>query len=454
MTDFQKTTSPITTEVPYTDKELKALPNKNSLYECITRQRDRWPKDIPLNLSKTKRSEMESALLNPKNGFTKTVSHPTRVSSLGPATGPDKDCTDGQVTGEGSPEVNDESHDKVVTNFVSNPGHELPAENPKQKICVFLQDHRFGLTRKVVIHMDLNVSHINGGTGETRLDCVRTRDVLPYLSKSPILNLNSQNVKIAYSYPENPEYMEYLFVGSMEKRDFEDSDTLQPVVNLPKDMPFTLHLELVGPEMIQIGGQSETPLTPGSVKPLEIARSRTATTSSAQGSAPSAQLDRVHAKHDLVVWLKGQLKTRVGYDEFKKSHHRTLSNPDAIWAWTFAVQFYDQYHNKRYSGDAENVEEVEEMASEPKDTKGKKKASTKVVGVKITKTAIEDALEVGPTWFTEAQTVDRLVKIFGQGGRHEDPAVVERLASTVDSAGRVALYEFLCETEKAFIAHS
>ncbi|TFK67440.1 hypothetical protein BDN72DRAFT_898989 [Pluteus cervinus] len=413
------------------------------------RQPERWPKDTLLSLSKTTRKKMETALLDPGNGFTQSV--PRQSPSQPP--GSEKV----QNVRESPPQASEQQGtDKGVHSSTASAGITTNSGIKYHSAPTFIEDYRFTPARKIVVDMDLEVLDGVVGVAETSEAsiCVRTRDIVRHLSISPILNINHQHVAVSRPYPDNPEFFEFLYVGPLEKHNSGDIDTLKPTVSLLKNANIILRLYYVrlsfstcrmssivltqldpkvGPTTVQTEGQSEVvPLT-GSSTPLEIAQDRPASTSTSQGVISFTRIDQIQAKHNMVSWLRTKAESRKGYESFKKSHCRVLSNVEVVRTWAFAAQFYHEFHGTRYYDD-------DEIPS-AKDAKGKKRA-----GTKVTKVAIEDALDVGGTWFQDALTAYRLVQTFGRGGAYEDPAIVEAVESD-STAGRVALYEFLCQMD-------
>lgn len=53
----------------------------------------------------------------------------------------------------------------------------------------------------------------------------------------------------------------------------------------------------------------------------------------------------ITANEPTVAWLKAELKTRDGFEEFERSHHRVLQNPTIIKHWRFMYDFRAKYYH-------------------------------------------------------------------------------------------------------------
>ncbi|KAF8058972.1 hypothetical protein FPV67DRAFT_1454838 [Lyophyllum atratum] len=132
---------------------------------------------------------------------------------------------------------------------------------------------------------------------------------------------------------------------------------------------------------------------------------------------------RLERKEQEIEWLKSKAAEHPGYSDFTSNRGRVQQNVGVIRSWRFITSFMDTYHHKK------------------SDITGNKK---------MTKTTIENSLDIKSTTFAEAQKGMELAKRFGENGSCEAPEVVDVLAESDSESpgGARGLLRYLKEWEK------
>ncbi|KAF8054704.1 hypothetical protein FPV67DRAFT_1682166 [Lyophyllum atratum] len=144
-----------------------------------------------------------------------------------------------------------------------------------------------------------------------------------------------------------------------------------------------------------------------------------------QGRKKSRTLkkQRLERKEQELEWLKSKAAEHPGYDDFTSNRGRVQQNVGVVRSWRFVTSFMDTYHHKK------------------SDITGNKK---------MTKTTIENSLDIKSTTFAEVKKGMELVKLFGENGSREAPEVVDVLAESDNKSpgGARGLLRYLKDWEK------
>ncbi|KAJ7227028.1 hypothetical protein GGX14DRAFT_417860 [Mycena pura] len=118
-------------------------------------------------------------------------------------------------------------------------------------------------------------------------------------------------------------------------------------------------------------------------------------------SAPEVSTDPA------VEFLRGKLQTRDGFQVFLANRGRVVTNPEAVKDWQFAVDFTRDYDKLKSP-------------------------------VKVTRKAIQAALQIGSTWFSQAHTSIEIIRKYGKVKEVSDV-----LKEVDEPQGSTQLYKFL-----------
>ncbi|TFK57965.1 hypothetical protein BDN72DRAFT_866334, partial [Pluteus cervinus] len=96
-----------------------------------------------------------------------------------------------------------------------------------------------------------------------------------------------------------------------------------------------------------------------------------------------------------------------------------------VFAWRFAYNVHERYKPTTFTSQLPST-------------------SRRPPRVKITKEAIQSALQVGETWLSEAIEAMKIIEIYGSDGTNPNPDVIQELGAVRTPArGRAALLNFL-----------
>ncbi|KAJ7585450.1 hypothetical protein C8J56DRAFT_1052763 [Mycena floridula] len=274
---------------PYQQADLQGLGRKQ-LAVFIMRQPELWPKSLPkFSVSKTNKATMIAQLLDPANGFTKTIG----VTSQDPPSRPQ------------SP-LSDIGNDLIV----------------RRKLTLLWLDKR--LSGLVPRGIDLEVipsDNITGcGPGEWRVD---TADLLKELDKC---NLVNGSAELAYPHPADPEFWQSFLIyqsGAV----CEASILVESLRTSVQDNYSVLRVQIT--ENIDIAAS------------LKRKRDDTDSDGPMSPNPGSSAQD----------WLRDRLINTPGYPLFSSSfHHPEIENSQVVEIWKFVSDFMSRYQGK-VSGD-------------------------------------------------------------------------------------------------------
>ncbi|TFK59473.1 hypothetical protein BDN72DRAFT_966063 [Pluteus cervinus] len=439
-------------ECRYTPADLKGL-IKAQLANLIRRQPDKWPFSSTFNPSKMQRGEMANLLLDVNHGFTKTVNSesitlPTPtiqndkstqltqlegssflVQTSSQTLGDPTSTSGGLGRGQDAPPC-DPQPQAITLPALGDNGSTSPVSEPTDmvSVAIYIEDHRTIPHDKRVFKTNLIRAAIREsmGVGQDGV-FVYARDVVKELFEHVHTKMQGP-LEVGCPDPQDHDFVEYFYKFDDLGIPPIDGQHFNPELLLvdPKDKLY-VHLKLAFPLSIK-GQDVNDPLIdrsdhklPGDLKPLEVVRARANLKdhrSQNRGRPYSAK------KGEMAIWLRDEAENTTGYPRFKAGFHHTIQNPDIVFTWQFANDFYRLYRKTTFTS------QLPSMSSRP--------------CVQITRKAIQSALQVGETWLTQAIEAIEILDRYGPGGTNPSPGVVQELGTVrTPPRGRAYLLEFL-----------
>ncbi|TFK58253.1 hypothetical protein BDN72DRAFT_906920 [Pluteus cervinus] len=294
-------------------------------------------------------------------------------------------------------------------------------------VSVFVEDHRTTPHDKRIFKASFIrvVRSESKGLGHDGVS-VYARDVVKELAEHLPLKIQGP-LEIGCPHPQEQEFIEYFYQLENTGAPPIDGQCFDPEILSvePKD---ALHLHLKTALSMSISqdssGAPAIPEQPEDLKPLEVARSRARDNRSENRARPYPE-KRASVKAEMVAWLQNEVKNKAEWAQFRAAFHRPLQNSEIVFAWQFAYNIHEQYKPTTF---------ISQLPS----------TSQRPPRVKITKEAIQSALQVGETWLTEAIEAMKIIAIYGSDGTNPNPDVIQELGAVRTPArGRAALLNFL-----------
>ncbi|KAJ7498438.1 hypothetical protein B0H11DRAFT_2381793 [Mycena galericulata] len=383
------------TERPYLESDLNGLKKRNEFVALIKRQMEKFPKPKG-QLGKVSIAEMKGMLLDRQMGFTTPViGEEQRLSEQIIPTAP--------VHNE--PVQQQHLSDQIIP---TAPVHDEPvqrsssdSEHPLKAIQLLVEDQRSTSSiMNVSQRVDVNLVDVHGcQDGEWRASSV---DIFRALQGSMGRLQGSGRTGIPDHQSSN--YTEYFITFN------DDEATFAPhLTNLvvPKENRLSLrvhHLLLLKRE------HSPSPAPADTVQSL-IPSSSGATTTEVSNKPAS------------ILWLQEKIQRRPGYVKFRSNRGKVLQNVDRVEFWRFAAEVSEMYCKTSWPSEISNK--------------------------KITRSAVETALEIGSTSLTDALNMTRIIKLYTTEGPNKSDEVITEIGKSQENIipGATALKLFLQKWE-------
>ncbi|KAJ7162484.1 hypothetical protein C8R46DRAFT_1283444 [Mycena filopes] len=373
-------------ERPYNEDDLKV--NKPALIKMVQRQQSKWP-TAKFNSFKATVADITAALLDPNNGFT---TNKPLITSPHPA-----------------------KHARNKSVPVEQPDIIADSETEVRIVRIYLEDGRFRELQKTVAVLSLPVFDENCAPGYFR---VLSKDVVSALQQSnssleippgkssflsDCVHPSSDEFEPRFRWHQN--FYSRCRRGRLEDThhgDFIHEMKFDPaVLEIPESLRIKLFVDNLA--VAALTPKTEDTST-AAVIPLGVPSTSTGIVSDVGPAVVESAALR---------FLRGKLAERDGYQSFAAHRGRTVSNPDIVQDWQFAVNFKRDY----------------------------KKIKTPV---KIGLPDIQTALGIQSTWLTNAQAATGIIGTYGKVKE-----VAEALEREDDPPkGSIALVNFLTEWKK------
>ncbi|KAJ7221360.1 hypothetical protein GGX14DRAFT_669435 [Mycena pura] len=363
-------------ERPYTETDLTG--NKSSLVKFVQCQMSKWPGERKFQPTKVTVPELKSALLDPAYGFT---TNQTLVQSPRP---PKLNTRQTGAVGRPSTIVNQRVEAPVNT---SGAGHLETIE-----VRVYVEDSRCMPAQKTVAILPIPVLDRNCNPGSFR---VLSKELISALQKSngaiEIPRTGSGTVKISFPDSEDEDW-KIPFARITHGQALDAVNFNPEALEIPEDRRFKLFADNV--------------FASSSLAKDEAVNTDSMPVSSLGPSGPNESAPEV-STDPAVEFLRGKLQTRDGFQVFLANRGRVVTNPEAVKDWQFAVDFTRDYDKLKSP-------------------------------VKVTRKAIQAALQIGSTWFSQAHTSIEIIRKYG-----EVKEVSDVLKEVDEPQGSTQLYKFL-----------
>ncbi|KAJ7511369.1 hypothetical protein B0H11DRAFT_2183351 [Mycena galericulata] len=400
------------TERPYVESDLNGLKKRSEFVALIKRQMEKFPKPKG-QLGKVSIVEMKGMLLDRQMGFTtpgigEEQHHlPDQIIPTAPVHNEPVQQqllvrVALQLLRKSDPVVYIEQiiatapvHDEPVQQFSSD------SEHPLKSIQLLVEDQRSTSSiMNVSQRVDVKLVDVHGcQDGEWRASSV---DIFRALQSS--MGRLQGSGRIGIPDHQSSNYTEYFITFN------DDEATFAPhLTNLvvPKENRLSLrvhHLLLLKRE------HSPSP-TPADTAQSLIPSSSAATTTEVSNKPAS------------ILWLQEKIQRRPGYVKFRSNRGKVLQNVDRVEFWRFAAEVSEMYCKTSWPSHISNK--------------------------KITRSAVETALEIGSTSLTDALNMTRIIKLYTTEGPNKSDEVVTEIGKSQENIipGATALKLFLQKWE-------
>ncbi|KAJ7486390.1 hypothetical protein B0H11DRAFT_2192366 [Mycena galericulata] len=384
------------TERPYVESDLNDLKKRSEFAALIKRQMEKFPKPKG-QLGKVSIAEMKGMLLDRQMGFTtpgigEEQHHlPDQIISTAPV---HNEPVQQQLLSEQTLAATP-VHDEPVQQFSSD------SEHPLKSIQLLVEDQRSTSSiMNVSQRVDVKLVDVHGcQDGEWHASSV---DIFRALQSS--MGRLQGSGRIGIPDRQSSNYTEYFITFN------DDEATFAPhLTNLvvPKENRLSLrvhHLFLLKRE------HSPSPAPADTVQSL-IPSSSGATTTEVSNKPAS------------ILWLQEKIQRRPGYVKFRSNRGKVLQNVDRVEFWRFAAEVSEMYCKTCWPSHISNK--------------------------KITRSAVETALEIGSTSLTDALNMTRILKLYTTEGPNKSDEVVTEICKSQENIipGATALKLFLQKWE-------
>ncbi|KAJ7724892.1 hypothetical protein B0H16DRAFT_1698506 [Mycena metata] len=376
----------VSPEVSYNKAELKGL-KKPGLVAMVKRQEAKWPGPDVYDAKATTVNRLRSVLVDPRYGFTKSITPPSQPPSP----------------------------------LLSEPPTSPPAENHQdipeappstRNVKLLIQDTRNSTKMAQTVPLVV-LEQDESGPGEWRASL---HDLVSRLQNSNAAITGP--VRLLYKDPIDTEYWVPFVKVTEHTTSLEEASIEPALVSIPITCSLEIRVENVDLDSTHSNASASSVASTFDVnnphaKPLEHARSRFSNKKSS----------KVKDDDDAdTVWLREELKTLPGYQDFRDNQRKVQPNPGLVKSWGFIVNA-----SETYFGTVSRVQ-------------GRKKMQQQ---------SISNALRLGSSTLSEAKNAVRVIKKYGPGGTNPATEVIERLNAIDDPPeGAKELYPFLRKWEQ------
>ncbi|KAJ7511667.1 hypothetical protein B0H11DRAFT_2182988 [Mycena galericulata] len=385
---FVRGTANTVMERAYVEDDLKNL-TRPQLVALIQRQISKWP--LPQGkLKKENMANLKAKLLDPSLGFT-TINPltPGLISSPVPAV---SQGTLSDVIGQ-----------LGASHTGSSVSKETSVINEEVKdIHLFLDDSRPTL-EVVKTFQRIKVPMVDSQECEEGGWRVNAMDVISALQNSPGRVYGSGRIGVPARF--DGSYTEY----------FVQMNSDEPIRALAFD-PELLIVPKNNRLNLRISGIPRT-----NSQPTDLEQVPSVATATGPISGSVARIKEPTTRE--IEWLKDRIKILPGYTNFEANHHKNLQNSDRVEYWRFAFNVDQQFYKTSWPAEI----------------------STR----KITKPAIQQALQVGTTALAESiQMIGIIDRYTTQGDNYSAQVATEICKSDQEEPKAMVLKAFLLQWEK------